>query len=102
MPRYVFSRRRARCRLGAASRSRRMAFVTFAPPPPLHPSIERIWDWHVEPGELRFERILPQPGSTLILNLLEDEMRVYDDDGGRRCERLAGSAYSGQFTRSFV
>lgn len=79
-----------------------MAFVTFVPPPPLHPSIERIWDWHVEPGELRFERILPQPGSTLILNLLEDETRVYDDDGGRRCERLAGTTYSGQFTRSFV
>jgi len=79
-----------------------MAFVTFVPPPPLHPSIERIWDWHVEPGELRFERILPQPGSALILNLLEDETRVYGDDGGHQCERLAGSAYSGQFTRSFV
>ncbi|MBA8883408.1 helix-turn-helix domain-containing protein [Dokdonella fugitiva] len=79
-----------------------MAFVTLVPPPPLHPSVQRLWDWRVEPGELRFERILPQPGSSLIVNLLEDETRVYADDGVQRCERLAGVAYSGQFTRSFV
>lgn len=79
-----------------------MAFVTLVPPPPLFPSVQQLWDWRVEPGGLRFERILPQPGSTLIINLREDETRVYADDDGRRCERLAGAAYSGQFTRSFV
>jgi AraC-like DNA-binding protein len=61
-----------------------------------------IWDWRVEPGGFQLERILPQPGSSLIINLLEDQTRVYGDDTERRCERLPGAVFSGQFTRSFV
>jgi AraC-like DNA-binding protein len=79
-----------------------MAFTTIVPPPPLRQSIPMIWDWRVEPGELCFERILPQAGSGLIINLLEDETRVYSDDARRACERSPGAVFSGQFTRSFV
>ena len=79
-----------------------MAFTTFVPPAPLHPSVRMLWDWHVEPGDFRLERILPEPGSGLILNLLEDQTRVYDDDAGLHCERSPGAVFSGQFTRSFV
>jgi AraC-like DNA-binding protein len=61
-----------------------------------------LWDWRVEPGDFRLERILPQPGSGLIINLLEDETRVYTDDGEQRCERSPGAVFSGQFTHSFV
>ena len=60
------------------------------------------WDWRVEPGSFRLERILPQPGTTLIINLHEDETRVYSDDAQCRCERSCGTVFSGQFTRSFV
>lgn len=79
-----------------------MALTTFVPPAPLHPSVRMLWDWRVEPGAFRLERILPEPGSSLILNLLEDQTRVYDDDAGQHCERSPGAVYSGQFTRSFV
>lgn len=79
-----------------------MAFTTSAPPAPLQDHIETIWDWRVEPGEFRFERILPQPGAALVINLLEDETRVYDDDAHRRCECSPGAVFSGQFTRSFL
>lgn len=79
-----------------------MAFVQIQPAAPLHDSIESIWDWQVEPGEFRLERILPAPGSSLIINLLEDESRVYADDAGLDCERSDGAVFSGQFTQSFV
>jgi AraC-like DNA-binding protein len=79
-----------------------MTFIRRAPAAPLQHAVEAIWDWQVEPGEFRFERILPQPGSGLIINLLEDETRVYSDDAERRCERSPGAVFSGQFTRSFV
>src|SRR5690606_3913443 len=37
----------------------------------------------------------------LILNLYEDQTRVYGDDG-LCCEHAPGAVYSGQFTHSFV
>jgi AraC-like DNA-binding protein len=79
-----------------------MAFTTIVPSAPLQNAISMIWDWHVEPGTFTLERIMPQPGSGLIINLLEDQTRVYSDDAERRCERSPGSVFSGQFTRSFI
>lgn len=79
-----------------------MAFTPLIPAAPLHPYVRMLWDWRVAASDFRLERILPQPGSGLILNLLEDETRVYDDDQGLSCERSSGAVYSGQFTRSFV
>ena len=79
-----------------------MAFTTIVPAPPLRQSIAMPWDWRVEPGSFRLERILPQPGTTLIINLHEDETRVYSDDAPCRLERSCGTVFSGQFTRSFV
>lgn len=79
-----------------------MAFTTTVPAPALQHAIDLIWDWRVEPRDFRLERILPQPGSGLIINLLEDETRVYTDDCEHRCERSPGAVFSGQFTHSFV
>lgn len=79
-----------------------MSFVQFRPAPPLRDSIATIWDWRVEPGEFRLERILPSPGAGLIVNLFEDETRVYADDATRRCERTEGCALNGQALRSFL
>ena len=79
-----------------------MAFTTLVPAAPLHAPVRMLWDWHFEPGAFRLERILPEPGSSLILNLLEDQTRTYSDDAERRCERAPGAVYSGQFTRIFV
>lgn len=79
-----------------------MAFTSHIPASPLHPHVRMLWDWRVAAGDFRLERILPQPGSGLILNLFEDETRVYEDDQGLCCTRHPGVVYSGQFTRSFV
>lgn len=79
-----------------------MSFVQHRPAPPLRDWIATIWDWRVEPEAFRLERILPSPGAHMIVNLLENETRVYADDAERRCERTEGSAFSGQATRSFL
>src|SRR6185369_5593062 len=79
-----------------------MAFATFRPGPPLASLIESIWDWDAPAAAHRFERILPVANASLIINLAEDETRVYDDDATRRCERFGGAALDAPRHRSFV
>jgi AraC-like DNA-binding protein len=79
-----------------------MAFATFRPGPPLAPLIESIWDWDAPAAAHRFERIRPVANASLIINLTEDETRVYDDDASRRCERFRGAALDAPRHRSFV
>ncbi|MEO7432838.1 MAG: helix-turn-helix transcriptional regulator [Dokdonella sp.] len=79
-----------------------MTFTTTVAAPSIRHAVDLIWDWRVEPGDFQLERILPQPGSGLIINLLDDETRVYSDDAAQRCERSPGCVFSGQFTHSFV
>jgi AraC-like DNA-binding protein len=78
-----------------------MAFATFRPGPPLASLIETIWDWDAPAAAHRFERILPVANASLIINLAEDETRVYDD-ATRRCERFGGAALDAPRHRSFV
>lgn len=79
-----------------------MGFHVIVPAPPLDTLVERIWDWDMPPTAHRFERILPTPNAGLIINLAEDQTRVYDDDAGRQCSLSPGSVFSGPYTRSFV
>jgi AraC-like DNA-binding protein len=77
-----------------------MGFHAIVPPPPFDRLIESIWDWDCPAPGHRLERILPTPGGGLIVNLLEDETRIYDDDLG--CQRRPGAVVSGPYTRSFI
>jgi len=79
-----------------------MSFVAITPRPPLDALIVQLWDCDMPAQPWRFERILPNPRPALILNLLEDETRVYQDDAGGDCQRSPGSVLSGPYTRSFV
>lgn len=79
-----------------------MAFVAISPSPPLAPYVARLWDCDMPPVALRYERILPTPGASLIINLLEDETRTWREDSRRHCERTSGSSFGGPRTRSFV
>jgi AraC-like DNA-binding protein len=78
----------------------RMAFTTLAPAPPLSRLVETIWDWDMPPRQYRLERILPSADSQLVINLAEDETRVYDD--ALRCRRYAAASFDGPSHRSFV
>lgn len=79
-----------------------MGATRIIPAAPLSTLIESIWDWDCAPSTHRFERILPVPAAALIINLQEDETRVYADAEGRMCTRSPGSIFSGPYTRSFV
>ena len=79
-----------------------MGSTRIIPAAPLSTLVESIWDWDCAPSAHRFERILPVPAAALIINLQEDETRVYADAEGRRCTRSPGSIFSGPYTRSFV
>jgi AraC-like DNA-binding protein len=54
------------------------------------------------PAAHHFERVLPVPGAALIINLHEDETRVYSDDAERRCMRAAASVIGGPCLRSQI
>jgi AraC-like DNA-binding protein len=79
-----------------------MGFLRIVPAPPLASVIEAIWDWDMPTDAFRYERILPGPGTGLIINLLEDETRVYRDDATRHCTRASGSVIGGPYRHSWI
>ena len=84
-----------------------MLFIQRRPLPPLDRWIDCLWLCRSEPRPRALERVLPSGGSQLILNLAEDETRIYREvppEGGSRpyileCERSPGSVLTGMSTR---
>ena len=87
-----------------------MLFIQRRPLPPLDRWIECLWLCRSEPRPRALERVLPSGGSQLILNLAEDETRIYCEVpsvGGShpyilKCERSPGSVLTGMSTRFHV
>jgi len=79
-----------------------MGWHSIVPSAPLTSLIETIWDWDMPPAGHRYDRILPSPGTALIINLHEDETRTYRDDSERSCVRASGSVISGPYWRSWI
>src|SRR5947199_9873901 len=80
-----------------------MLFLHRAPAPPLDCFIESIWFCEREPGPHKLERVLPCGGAQLIVNLKEDETRVYQCDSGDACVRtFPGTLLSGLRSRYCV
>src|ERR1051325_3204591 len=67
-----------------------MIFRVRHPPPALAPFVEMFWIYENNPRPYGLERIMPTGAAQLVVNLAEDETRVYDEAG--RCE--TGSAIS--------
>lgn len=79
-----------------------MGHHAVIPAPPLDALISRLWDWDMPPASHHYERVLPVPGASLIINLHENETRVYTDDAERRCVRAAASVIGGPCLRSQI
>jgi AraC-like DNA-binding protein len=79
-----------------------MGYQHYLPGPPLDKLIAKVWDWDMPPAAHRLERVLPQPGAQLIINLHEDETRVYTDDAERRCIRSSACVLGGPTLRSEI
>ncbi|WP_430390498.1 helix-turn-helix domain-containing protein [Dyella sp. 20L07] len=79
-----------------------MGHLVVVPAPPLDALISRLWDWEMPPAGHHYERVLPVPGAALIINLHENETRVYSDDNARRCTRAAAAVIGGPCLRSQI
>lgn len=76
-----------------------MKFHTHKPAPPLDGLIAHLWSLADAPAHAR-ERIVPAGTFELVVNLHENQIRVYGADGG--VQHHAGVLVSGAFSRSFV
>jgi AraC-like DNA-binding protein len=76
-----------------------MSYRHRIPGPPLDSFIESIWVYHNDPRPHALERILPTGAAQLIVNLKEDETRLYDPEFPQRCVTTSGTVLSGVQSR---
>ena len=72
-----------------------MPYRHRVPRPPLEAFIESIWVYQNDPQPHALERILPNGAAQLIINLKEDETRLYDPECPHRYVATSGSVVSG-------
>jgi AraC-like DNA-binding protein len=78
-----------------------MLFRSIAPAPPLRDFVADLWLYDgYAPRHLR-ERILPSGTLELVVNLREDELRIYAAEDAVRCSRFSGALVSGAYGRFF-
>ena len=76
-----------------------MLSLTHIPQPPLSEFIHFLWlyDGYSQPHAK--ERILPSGEMQLVINLLEDESRFYDNEDPERCHRFRGALLYGSHSQ---
>jgi AraC-like DNA-binding protein len=79
-----------------------MTFLQYSPGPPLSAFVEVFWfsNGHV-PSHAK-ERLLPTGTLELVINLREDQVRVYDGEETSRCQTLRGAVVCGPHSGFFV
>lgn len=78
-----------------------MNYVSSVPPRPLCDFVERFWQINEVPPHFK-ERIVPSGTLELVINLHEDEFRIYCPTQLEHCKRFSGAMVSGTYTGSFV
>jgi AraC-like DNA-binding protein len=77
-----------------------MLYLHQRPAPPLDAFVETIWLCRNEPRSRILERVLPSAASQLIVNLVEDATRLYQDtESVLACQVFSGTVLSGIGTR---
>ena len=78
-----------------------MRYCSYHPPAPLDQFIDFFW--LIARGEAdRKERILPSGTSELVINLREDEIRIYDPIRPQQYKKFSGAVISGTYSRVFA
>jgi AraC-like DNA-binding protein len=72
-----------------------MIYLKRLPRPPLSQFVHLLWLYEGYTQPHAKERILPTGEMELVINLLEDESRVYDPDNTNRCQTFPGALVSG-------
>jgi AraC-like DNA-binding protein len=79
-----------------------MLHLSYTPASPLLDFVDGFWlyDGYTQP-HLK-ERILPSGTIELVINLRDDELRIYDAAHPERCNRFSGALVSGAYGGFFV
>src|SRR5262249_760668 len=78
-----------------------MFLRTYTPGPPLDEYIDRFWYCSDTPAHPR-ERILPSGTVELVINLTDDEIRIYDPSHPNRARRYPGAIVAGPYSNCFL
>jgi AraC-like DNA-binding protein len=78
-----------------------MFLHTHAPGSPLHEFIDRFWYCSDTPSHPR-ERILPSGTVEMVINLTDDEIRIYDPSQPNLPRRYPGAVVSGPYSNFFL
>jgi AraC-like DNA-binding protein len=78
-----------------------MFLRTYTPGPPLDECVDRFWLCADTPSHPR-ERILPSGTVELVINLSDDEIRIYDPFHPARIRRYSGAVVSGPYRDYFL
>lgn len=80
-----------------------MQFFTYIPQPPLSSFVELFWFYDgYSPGPHKKERLMPDGSIELVINLNQDEARIYDRENLEKCERFPGALVCGPHSSFFV
>jgi AraC-like DNA-binding protein len=75
---------------------------SYRPTLPLADFVEDLWFYDDYRPTHLMERILPSGTIELVINLRDDELRIYDRLHPGSCERFSGAIVSGTYARFFV
>jgi AraC-like DNA-binding protein len=79
-----------------------LRYSTHIPAPPLAGLVDCMWSLSDAPSHSK-ERIIPSGTIELVINLAQDEIRVYESaSANARCARLSGAVVSGAYGDAFV
>jgi len=79
-----------------------MPHLLVKPAPPLSHFVELLWYYEDTPKPHAKERLMPDGCVGLVINLAEDETRIYDPDDVRKVTRLGGCGIAGPHTKCFA
>lgn len=79
-----------------------MPHLHVVPAPPLSRFVELLWYYNEPPKPHAKERLMPDGCVSLIINLAEDETRLYDADDLSKVTKFSPCSLSGPQTKCFV
>jgi AraC-like DNA-binding protein len=81
---------------------RPLLYCTHRPGPPLDRFVEQLWYWEGIPPAHAKDRLMPRGTCGLMINLVEDETRLYTGAGDDVVQRMRGAVLVGAHARYFV
>jgi len=79
-----------------------MPNLQVVPSPPLSRFVELLWYYECSPKPHQKERLMPDGCVGLVLNLQEDQTRIYDADDVSKKVTLSGGSVAGPHSRCFA